>query len=489
MTASQRQAQTGAGSSAWRRVLERVVAAEPLFLLAVAPLLWFPRPASAAALLLVPALWLVRWLTRGYPSVRTPYDVPAVGMLLLLPLALVHVMDWTLAAPKLYGVLLGIALVYALANSLQGRHQALFGVYATAVVLGGGIVTVGLIGTEWEARILPLETVYRRLPLLIQGVVEGTKYGGVNPNEIGGALTLLSPLALAGLLARLEGRPQTASPRGELVAPGVGAPQADEAVPRPRPRDGTQERRSPSAGGPSLARGRAIRWILPVILLTVWVSSTLVIGLTQSLSAYLGTAAGLLLLLGWALLGRSRTTLARSLAAAMGAVALLLAAGTAFKLTSAVATAPGATPYTLEHRRDIWVRNLYILQSYPVTGIGIGQFPLVQQTPYLPLQPPPESFVPHAHNFFLQLGLDLGVPGAVAVLFILGGFFRSTWAAWRRAPDPELRAMAFGLSASVLAYLVYGLTDTIAIGARGGIGLWIILGLGAAVARAAGGRP
>src|SRR5262249_23755742 len=146
-----------------------IVTLEPLILLALVPFLWFPRPGSALVLVLVPLLWAVRRAATGRWSVRTSYDLPIVAMLVLLPLSLMPVVDWSLATPRLYVLLLGVAMPYALANALASRRQVLIGVYATVIVVGSAVVAAGMFGAEWlQGKILPLEPIYDRLPRIGQ---------------------------------------------------------------------------------------------------------------------------------------------------------------------------------------------------------------------------------------------------------------------------------------------------------------------------------
>jgi O-antigen ligase len=131
-----------------------------------------------------------------------------------------------------------------------------------------------------------------------------------------------------------------------------------------------------------------------------------------------------------------------------------------------------------------------MVREAPLTGAGLGQYPVRLQRDYPPLQVPNVPYVAHAHNFLLQLAVDFGLPGALAVLGVLGAFFRGLWRAGRDADDRGRRALAAGLTAGMVAYLVFGITDAIALPARGGIVFWVVLGLGAAVIAApAGARP
>ena len=97
---------------------------------------------------------------------------------------------------------------------------------------------------------------------------------------------------------------------------------------------------------------------------------------------------------------------------------------------------------------------------------------------------PASEPLPHVHNLFIQTGLDLGLPGTVFMGLVVATFYLSIGRLVLRATDFRMRATAVGLGAGMTAFLVYGLTDAIAIGARGGLGLWLVLGLGAALARA-----
>ena len=53
----------------------------------------------------------------------------------------------------------------------------------------------------------------------------------------------------------------------------------------------------------------------------------------------------------------------------------------------------------------------------------------------------------------------------------------------RMSRNASIQLLAVGLGGSLLAYLVYGLTDAIAPGARGGLPFWLILGLALACGR------
>lgn len=409
---------------------------EPVLVLALAPVFWFPRWWSVGLLLIIPLFWLARWLARGRVSARTPYDPAAVVVVLTLPLTLVPVVQWDLAVPKLAGVLLGIVLVYAVANGLTDRTAIVVAAYATVVVLGGGIGFAGLIGTEWTlSKVASIDWVYQRLPLLISGLTSYGARGAFHPNEIGGALALLLPLGLA-------------------LAYGSWRCRSGIAVP-------------------------AILGVMSGFMV-------LVLLLTLSRSAFIGTGIGALLVLGWVVVSvRCSARWRAPLLTILGLAAVAVGA-TAVRLASAWMSVTRTGIDSFPTRIELWSHALYMIADFPLTGIGMGQFPLLFQRFYMPLLLSADVYVPHAHNFLLQLVLDLGVIGAGAILWLLVAFYRACWCAYRATHltgDVVLQALAVGLAAGMTSFLVYGLTDTIVIGARGGIGFWLVLGLAAALAR------
>ncbi|HEB77806.1 MAG TPA: hypothetical protein ENI90_04675, partial [Methylothermaceae bacterium] len=68
----------------------------------------------------------------------------------------------------------------------------------------------------------------------------------------------------------------------------------------------------------------------------------------------------------------------------------------------------------------MWTNALYALSDFVFTGIGIGTFRQVMPLlyPFVSITPDSPSFT-HAHNLYLQIGLDLGLPGLIAWLALI----------------------------------------------------------------------
>lgn len=431
---------------------QRLNRLEAACLLVATPFLLFPSLLSVAALLILLAPWLLRWRARGRPTVRTPMDIPILCLLLTLPVAV-----WSSALPqeslpKLLGIILGAAYFYGVVNSAQTRGWIWRWTFVL-VAVGVGIACLSLFGTDWASyKTLPLQPIYQRLPRLIHNV---TTYGGggFHPNEVGGALTLLVPVSLAACLA-LWSRNPGLSARATLV-PGAG--RAEEST---------------------------RRWVSPFLsrasmLLLATLAFALTSGvfiLTQSRSAYIGLAVGLIAF-G---VSRSRWFLVALLVLAVMASALVWSVGVEESIDSLL---PVESARIAVGRFEIWRRALYLMRDFPYTGVGLNTFPYVGDAMYPYPSQGLSARVPHAHNNLLQAGVDLGIPGLIAYVGLLAAFTLCAWRVHRASGSRSSRLLAAGLFSGMLAHQVFGLTDAITLGAKPGFILWIMFGLMAALYR------
>ncbi len=128
----------------------------------------------------------------------------------------------------------------------------------------------------------------------------------------------------------------------------------------------------------------------------------------------------------------------------------------------------------LSGRIEIWDRALLALRDFPWTGVGHGQFlPIVPELyPFFTL---PVN-IPHAHNLFLQIGVDMGLVGMIAygatVVIALVLAVRSLRHANRRRDEVRNRgrrwqrytlnwALGAGVIAALVGLLLHGLVDAV----------------------------
>jgi putative inorganic carbon (HCO3(-)) transporter len=293
-----------------------------------------------------------------------------------------------------------------------------------------GFVLLGALSVDWSLKVPFLTETVANLPSGIIRLPE-TSNGGVHPNQLAGTLLLFLPFTVSVLL-------------------------------------GWQRER--------------YTYIFLFITCMLGLLILFVVLLSQSRSAWLGgLGGGLALLLLWGSLlppSRKRKAIrwATGLAAAAG-VSLLLLFGPArlqeFWTDPGQYTAVGPLD-TLSFRQEVWRWALVAVDDFPFTGTGLGSFRRVVRRLY-PLAATPDYDIGHAHNIFLQVVLDVGLPGLVVYISILMIAAVIGWQVARQ--DEQLRPFALGLLAGLFALHVYGLTDALALGSKTGLAFWMILGM------------
>lgn len=109
-----------------------------------------------------------------------------------------------------------------------------------------------------------------------------------------------------------------------------------------------------------------------------------------------------------------------------------------------------------ESRWSLWRDTARLVGGHPLLGSGLGTFPVAftrVQSTFL------GSFVNHAHNDYLELASDLGIPAAALFFGSAGALL--VWVA-RKAASSDMsfeRVMALGCLGSIAAILLHSLAD------------------------------
>jgi len=406
-----------------------------LLLLAASPFLLFPSPERSLALLVVPLVLWGQLAGEAGSSRRTPLDVPILLMAVMVLVSLYATYDIGVSLPKIAGMVLGIGAFYETVRYCRRSPRHLAGGVGLFLLLGSGFAAAALLTTRWPERIGWVTTILAYLPQRVLAL-PGAE-GGVQHNEAAGVMLWVSPLAI-GLAARWW----------------VGA------------------RHRPAAEGGGWGWGGLA---IGAALLT-----TAVLVLAQSRGGLLSFGAALLVLMG---LGGQRT---RAVGIIGGGAALLtLLVGLLVSpvlLGELLVGTPAQVEQissldTLAGRVEIWSRAVYAIQDFPLTGVGMNVFRKIVPALYPLFLISPTFDIAHAHNTWLQAALDLGLPGLVAYLAVWLAALVMLGQVLRRSQDAWLRTVSLSLLASQAGHFIYGLTDTIALGAKPGLLWWILLAL------------
>lgn len=408
----------------------RFIAIEWLVLALCSPFFLFPSPARSFVLLFIPVLWVGRYMVTGHFVPTTPLNGTIIGLLAMVGVSLYATPDAAFSFPKVAGVLFGVVVFYALITAVSySPHQSWVGI-AVLWAGGAGVALLSLVGTNWSEKVQGLGWLTARLPgpfITLPGAEDG-----FHPNQVAGTLLWVLPVAMAGTAVLLQNWRTTVYGRFLLFFGLVATP------------------------------------LMLFVLL-----------LTQSRSAWLGFVAGCLLMGSMSLRRYGRLQLIILFITILCLVGGIVYVGPETAVSwlqqqlDALFNLTGGDELT--GRIEIWSRAWWGVQDFSFTGMGMNNFRRLgpQLYPYATIQIGSE--VPHAHNNWLQIALDLGVPGLIAYLAFLFGLLGMTWQIWHS--QSLWRPIAPGFAASLLAYELYGLTDTVALGAKPGVLFWLLAGL------------
>lgn len=403
-------------------------------LVAVTPFLLFPTFAinvTALSLALVGLLWLLPLLWRHWPwPPPTPFDLLLAGWCIVLSLSILVTADPQLTLPKATGLILGLA-VWRFINRLIQSPALLVKAIAVWGLLAVGFVLLGTLSANWLDKVPTLASFVAHLPESVIILPESPELG-VHTNQLAGTLLLIIPFLLSMLIGFYSVRP---------------------------------------------SRLKLSGWLL-----LTFTAVTLLL-LTQSRTGWLAFAGTLFVLcLFWWLALPPDNRLRRMVGiaalglAAIAFLAILLIGPNRLQTVWADPAQESALGSlgSISFRQEVWRWGITAVQDFPFTGTGLGSFRAVVRRLY-PLHVDPSYDIAHAHNVFLQIALDVGLPGLVIYLAMVGlAFYLGMWVARQ---DEWLRPYTLGLLAGLAAVHLFGLADTLALGSKSHLLFWIMLGL------------
>lgn len=389
-----------------------------LFLIGLtAPFFLFPSMKYVWIFLIIPMTWTCRRIIKKHFFERTVLDWAVVILLIQVFATCVIVPDIGFSLPKIAGVLFGLAFFYSIVALLRTEKLIKWGVIA---FLGAGLIlsVFGILGVQWK-----LSDDFKKLTSTIEKILPKINWNlpgaeeGFNPNAIGGTLILIIPLCLILFFSHIKRNKEN-----------------------------------------HLIHNKLFSLILFFIIFFVTFS---VLFFTQSIGSWIGLIVSI-----WILFISKRWK-------KWSLIIILISIAAIFLLNF--------DKNTLIHDSNIkkiparefkWLVATNTVSKYPLFGIGMNRFrqiPLIGYT------------TAHAHNHLLHTAAELGLPGLLAYLAILicTGFM--CFEIWHKSNIGWMKKAALGLGCGQLAHLIFGMADSIPLGAKVGIFFWFSLGLIAAM--------
>ena len=178
------------------------------------------------------------------------------------------------------------------------------------------------------------------------------------------------------------------------------------------------------------------------------VAAVLLVGLTFTRNAYVGLAAGAVVLV---LTARPRLSLA------LPPLAVLFFAVLPAGVRERAASTFDRTDAAARDRLSMWSAGAVMVSDRPFFGVGPGRikelYPVYRRPGFV------EASVGHLHDNLVNVAAETGVPSALAYLALVVAVFAAGWPLSRDRTRPAVRSLARGALAANAALFVAGMFE------------------------------
>jgi hypothetical protein len=365
--------------------------------------------------------WMVRLISGRFPFQRTPLDWLIAVFLVTAWVGYWASYDRTEAWSKIWFIVLGILLFYALSGQ---PWQNLARISYILFSIGVGVSIYYLLTHDFAAVPRKLEFV-NAIGMGIMNIRPLTGWTSIHPNYVAGTIALTVPFVLHPIWQRLQSGDRFPASYILLVSAGL------------------------AIAGFALMMSTS-RGVL--LAMASGIGAVLLVKLIKSKN-------------GWR---ENRAMLFVTLFIYLCAVVAFLYAGPAHSAGEGT----GASYYADGSRGELFSMSLYLLADYPFTGGGVGSFPGLFSHYLLNL---PFFYLPNSHNLFLDVAIEQGVFGGLAFLLLyLAGLSNVSGRIARERVRPVFSAiMVFTL----VAAMVHGMVDNYLYNGPGAVLSLFLVGL------------
>ena len=414
-----------------------------IILILAMPFFGLPSPWPVVSILVVTLVWVVLWLSGEFPLIKTPLNFPILILAIMILVSTLVTYNLGISIGFVAGAVLGLVAFFTVLQ-FAGNPGGWWLIFFLFMAVNGFLALSVSLMVEWpqnKIELLSPLTSHLAGPLVIISLLARRPH----PNLIPVFLLALLPILLVFTVHILRKR--------NIWITLLGSKKTNR---------------------------------LTLCLITFLILASLDLLASQSRSGYIAYALACISILLIASSWRIRWFLL---------ICLLIVTWLGLSLVSGgnLAALPEYYQQTLstdntfsldsfESRLEIWQRAFYGIQDFAFTGMGMGTFGYLMPSLY-PLPGIRSDGLPlNAHNTYLQAGLDLGIPGLVALLWVqvasLWLWFRS-WKLVNTCPDepiqdhgfPSLfvsrflgRPVLLGLAGVYLAYLFFGMLESFGLG-------------------------
>ena len=109
-------------------------------------------------------------------------------------------------------------------------------------------------------------------------------------------------------------------------------------------------------------------------------------------------------------------------------------------------------------RLAMWESTVAMIENNPLLGIGWGSYRFVYHE-YDFFINDPNVIIYHAHNMYLNIAAELGIPAFLVFMALIFVHFYFAFKTIKKASTPAVKAISIGLCAMFFGVLIGGLTD------------------------------
>lgn len=416
-------------------------------LLLSSPLFLLPGTWNFLILLIVPILWINAILAGKNPLPITPLNVSILILAFMMLVSLYATFAINISLPNLSNMVFSIGIFFVVVR-MSGKSSLWLYCLIGFLLAGIGLSGLSIVATGWFLNKFPLVSQVTDLLAKITTGLRGDSRT-FHPNIIAGTFLWIMPVYLSvAAFALLKIR--------TLIS-------------------------------------RIGKWQTTVLVVVIMLFTSIAGGvliLTQSRSAYLGLFATFLGLL-FILIKKKSFRLIYTAAIIFGIVAIILFGGKAIEnLTiNPQSELTGLSLDSLQGRLELWSRTIYMIQDFPFTGVGMGTFQFVLPVLYPLFSISPDTIIPHAHNEYFQVAVELGIPGLISFIAVYMGCFSMAIDTLKKLTELKIkkplrqtewiffRFIIVGLSAGLLAHMLFGFSDAVILTSKPSFIFWVVVGL------------
>jgi len=222
---------------------------------------------------------------------------------------------------------------------------------------------------------------------------------------------------------------------------------------------------------------------------------------SKNRSAWLGTVVAIIVLavLYVRFTRRGQPISIRSHQLLLPLITILLAGGLVFAVAQiqgglgkrAISLSRLTNDASFQWRLAMWNKGIRMANERPLTGWGIGAYPIQQALFFHPAAPSREQrailatgprLTENAHNTYVQLAAELGYPGLLLYLAVFGAFFYTTIKGLRSIRPGFRHTILLGATAAVAGQMVAAVGTPAWEFPECSLFLWVILAFGVAAA-------